>query len=122
MTVIDVGPAKVDLLRIRAGDRNLLKIAVTSNGGAMDLTGMTAEAQARLSPNAPDPPALTAVVTITDEFNGLLELRWPGAEVENVLAGADKWTGVWDLQLINPGEDPLTLVAGAFSIEPDVTR
>jgi hypothetical protein len=122
MTVIDVGPAKLDLLRIRAGDRNAFNIKLTDSNGIVNLSDKTIEAQARLTPTEPDPPAVSAIINMTDPAQGEFELRWPGDAIRDVLGSADSWTGVWDLQLTETGQDPQTLVAGAFTIESDVTR
>lgn len=121
MSAIDVGPAKLDLLRIRAGDRNLFNIKLTSNDQPVDLTGLTIEAQARVTPVTPE-IALTAVITVVDAPQGELEMRWPGDDVQVLLNGANNWSGVWDLQIGDGSEDPQTLVAGVFTVEPDVTR
>lgn len=121
VSAIDVGPAKLDLLRIRAGDRNLFNIKLTSNDQPVDLTGLTIEAQARVTPVTPE-IALTAVITVVDAPQGELEMRWPGDDVQVLLNGANNWSGVWDLQIGDGSEDPQTLVAGVFTVEPDVTR
>jgi hypothetical protein len=42
--------------------------------------------------------------------------------VTAVLAGKAVWKGVWDLQLQEPGEDPVTICAGKLWAEADVTR
>jgi hypothetical protein len=120
MATIDVGPPKVDLLRVRAGDRNLFTIRLTQDGQPFPLTGMIIEAQARVTPTTPE-IALTAVCTILDAPNGLFEIRWPGADVQALLNGANLWSGVWDLQVGN-GSDPQTLMSGVFTAEADVTR
>jgi baseplate upper protein BppU len=121
MAAIDVGPPKVDLLRIRAGDRNLFSIKLTQNDQPFDLTGLTIKAQARLTP-VDTTIALTAVITVVDALEGHFEMRWPGDAVQTLLAGANEWSGVWDLEIDSASEDPQTLMAGVFTVEPDVTR
>jgi hypothetical protein len=121
MTVIDVGPAKMDLLRIRAGDRNLFNVKLSDSGGPVNLTDSTIEAQARLTAIDPD-IAVSAVIAVIDATGGQFEMRWPGEDVRTALAGAEKWEGVWDLQVYDTGEEPQTLVAGVFTIEADVTH
>lgn len=121
MTVIDVGPAKLDLLRIRAGDRNAFTVRLTDSNGVVNLSDKTIEAQARLTPTDTT-IAVSAVISIIDATQGLFEMRWPGEDVRTVLDSSDKWSGVWDLQMAEGSEDPQTLVAGAFTIESDVTR
>jgi hypothetical protein len=121
MAAIDVGPPKVDLLRIRAGDRNLFTIKLTQNDAPFNLTGMTIKAQARLTPIDPT-VALTALITVIDALQGHFEMRWPGEDVQTLLAGANQWSGVWDLEIDSGAADPQTLMAGVLTVEPDVTR
>lgn len=121
MTTINIGPPKVDLLRVRAGDRNLFNLRLTENGVPLVLTGLTFEAQARVTATSPD-PAITADVTVPDPDDNLIEIRWPGADVRTLLGTAAKWTGVWDLQMSDGVSDPQTLMAGKFTAEEDVTR
>jgi len=121
MTVIDVGPAKMDLLRIRAGDKNLFNVKLTDSSGPLNLTDSVIAAQARKT--AVDPTiAVSAVIAVTNATQGTFEMRWPGEDVRDVLNGSETWNGVWDLQIGEAGEDPVTLVAGVFTIESDVTR
>jgi hypothetical protein len=122
MTKIDLGPPQVDLLRVRAGDRNVINLKLKHGLTAVDVTGWVLEAQARHTAISPDPPALTAVVTVVDGPGGIFEIRWPGDDVRTLLAGLDEWKGVWDLQRNNDPNDPETLMAGKFTAEEDVTR
>src|SRR4051812_18668393 len=118
---IPLGPAPLDITGVRAGDRNLVSFTIHRNGTAVDLTGLEVTAQARKSAITEE-IALTAVVVITDAANGKGTLRWPGDDVRDLLAGAAKWSGVWDLQGASPPEDPITWCAGKFTAEMDVTR
>lgn len=120
MAAIDLSPARLDISGIRANDRNLITATITSGGVPMNLTGKTVEAQARLT--AVDVAMLSAVITVTNAAAGAITIRWPGAAVATLLAGAAKWSGVWDLQVTTPSEDPLTVTAGTFAAEMDVTR
>lgn len=118
---LPMGPACVNITGIRGGDRNLITGTVTSKGEPVDLTGMTLAAQARKQ--ATDATAaLTAVIEITDPLEGAFTMRWPGAAVTTLLNGKKNWTGVWDLQVTEPDFDPLTIAAGTFAAEMDVTR
>jgi hypothetical protein len=121
MTSIDLSPASLDLKGIRAGDRNLLEITLTSAGAPMDLTGLTITAQARKKPND-DTAVLDAMVDVTDAVAGKLSLRWPGEDVRTFMAGQASFNGVWDMQVQSAEDDPYTVVAGAFGAVMDVTR
>jgi len=118
----DLGPGCLDLKGVRAHDRNQMFINLTAGDAIPDITGMTFAAQARKKANDPDPAAITAEVGVADGPAGRLSIRWPGDQVAAVMNGSTKWSGVWDLQQIEDGQDPVTLVAGKFAAEYDVTR
>jgi hypothetical protein len=122
MTLVTLGPAKLDLAGIRAGDRNVIQLTITQAGAPFDLGEITVTAQARKTATAPDPPALVGEVTILSAPQGILNLRWDGEDVRDLLAGAASWAGVWDLQTLPVGGHPSTLVAGSFKAVMDVTR
>ena len=119
---VPLGPATVNLTGVRAGDRNLILATVMDKNGPIDLTGRTLAAQARGKVNDPDPPAMTAEVTVVDAVTGQISIRWPGDQVTAVLGQSATWSGAWDLQVESPGEDPVTICAGKISCEMDVTR
>lgn len=119
---VPLGPPAVNITGVRAGDRNLMTVSVTTAGVPVDLTGLTPAAQARKKSIDPDPPVITAVVTVTDAPAGELEIRWPGDQVTTALAGKETWSGVWDLQLDPAADDPITVCAGTFAAVMDVTR
>jgi hypothetical protein len=120
VTTVPLGPAEVHLTGIRAGDQNLIACTLTMLGTPLDLTGKAVTAQARLTPT--DAAALDAVIEVTAPASGRFNLRWPGTAVTEMLAGKPAWKGVWDLQVGEPGQDALTLIAGKFSAVMDVTR
>ena len=121
MVALNMGPAVVDLSGVRAGDRNALHIAVTASGAPMDLTGQTVTAQARKS--ADDPASVDGVIENLVASAGTFTLRWPGDAIRALFTPPNvKWEGVWDLQTQATGEDPVTIIAGKFSAELDVTR
>jgi hypothetical protein len=117
---IDLTPPSVSLFGVRAGDQVPISVTITRAGQPFDLTGWTVTAQARATPAAPD-PALQAAVTVSDAAAGKLLLMWPGDDVRVLLAGADHWTGVWDLQ-VDDGAMVMTLLQGRFRADMDVTR
>jgi len=119
MASINLSPAQLDVLGVRAGDRNSIVLTLTEAGAPLDLTGKTLTSQVRLTTTAT--AKLDAVVTITDAPAGKVEVRWPGDTVRTLLGTKSSWKGVWDLQLEGT-PDPLTLVAGKWSAVQDVTR
>lgn len=122
MVAVPLAPVVVDLLGVRAGDRNQIDVTLTSKGTPMNLSGLTVTAQARKKSTDPD-PAITAVCTVTQASQGKLNLYWPGEDVRALLAGAATWKGVWDLQVDNGEVDgAATVAAGKWEAEQDVTR
>jgi hypothetical protein len=118
---VPLGPAVVNLTGVRAGDRNLISLTLTSKGTPYDLSGLAISAQARHKATD-ETPAVTAVITIPpDPTLGELTMAWPGDQVAASLAGKASWQGVWDLQ-IDDGESVVTLLAGSFTAVLDVTR
>lgn len=120
MVAINLGPAQVDLAGVRAGDRNLFNVTVKSGGSALNLTGYTVKAAAKVA--ATDVDDLDAVCTITNAPGGVVAVRWPGAAVRTWLGTNAVQKGKWDLQLDDgSGGDPWTVISGEFSAELDIT-
>lgn len=117
---VPLGPALVNVTGVRAGDRNVFTVTLTSGGEPFDLAGLELTAQARKTSVTPE--ALDAVVEVVDAAAGTFTVRWPGDAVTTWLAGKASVTGVWDLQIDDGSSDPLTVAAGAFGAVMDVTR
>lgn len=119
---VPLGPAAVNITGVWAGDKNEFTVVLTQDGVPMDLTGVTPTAQARSTQE--DTEALDAVCTLVDPLAGSLTVRWPGEAVRTWMGGVAQKKGVWDLQLASatPGEDPVTVAAGQFTANLDVTR
>lgn len=121
MADVNLTPPVVNLLGIRAGDRNAIRFTLTADGAPMDLTGYAIDAQARPATFATG--AINAVVEDRDDPGGAFTLRWPGADVATAVGDQPQWKGVWDLQVTASGEtDARTLMAGTFTADHDVTR
>lgn len=104
-------------LTIMRGDDYRIVVNVTDGTDPIDLTDYTATAQIRDSLSASAALLAEFDVTITDEAGGVVEL---------VLSHTDTATlakGYWDLQIVAPTTDwTTTVVGGAVTITPDVTR
>lgn len=121
MVALQMGPATVDLNGVRAHDRNALFVALTSSGSPLNLTGQVVTAQARSTADAA--VAVDGVIEGLVPAAGTFTLRWPGDQVAALFTPpATKWAGVWDLQIQATGADPVTVMAGKFNAELDVTR
>jgi hypothetical protein len=120
MVAVNIGPAVVDLNGIRAGDKNEISVTVSSKGTPLNLTDMQVAAQARST--ASSPVALSAVVTVVDAAAGKVAMSWPGDDVRALMGTTEQWRGVWDLQLGTEDDTAVTVCAGAFVANLDVTR
>lgn len=122
MASLQMGPAQVDLLGVRAGDRNVVTLELTTGGSPWNLTGAVLSAQARKV--ATDAEfALEATVTPLDETVGHYQLEWDGEAVRTLLGADTGWEGVWDLQVIEATQTLAeTVAAGKLTCEQDVTR
>jgi hypothetical protein len=121
VTVVSTGPAPQDL-EVYAGDKNEVPLMFKAGNDAWDLTGAVLMAQARAT--AVDAVvALEATATLTSPENGSASIAWDGEEVRTLLAGAESWVGVWDLQILEAGQTlPRTVLRGKFTAAMDVTR
>lgn len=120
--LLDLSPACLNIKGVRAGDKNLRVFKLTANGSPRDLTGSTIKAQARKDYRT-DVVSLTADIVITDAVNGTFTLAWPGDDVATLLTTSDTWSGVWDVEILEPGEtEPVTIAAGTISCVMGVTR
>jgi hypothetical protein len=107
---------------VYAGDANRVVFELSTSVDPVDLTGATIDAQARVS--AVDQTiALTATVTEVEPLLGRFAVGWDGEAVRALLAGAEKWEGVWDVQILQAGQTlPRTILRGRFIATHDVTR
>jgi hypothetical protein len=120
MVAVPLGPAQLDIHGVRAGDLNQFQLTLVTGGRPMDLTGQTITASAKLAKS--DSTGLDAVIAVVDGPAGVLTLRWPGDDVRTWLGAVDQKSGVWDLQMTDGTSDPITVLAGIFTAELDVTQ
>jgi hypothetical protein len=121
VTSVSTGPEPLDWT-VYAGDRNRIRFMFQSGGDPWDITGAVLSAQARIS--ATDPTvALTATCEVTEAVSGAATVAWDGEAVRTLLAEAETWVGVWDLQILEEGETlPLTVYRGKLTATMDVTK
>ena len=120
---VDLGPARLDLRGIPAGDDVAVTISFKdSDGNGQDTTGAVLNAQVRSSATD-DTIQLSASVSAIDAANGQWSVLFSGDDTRTVLADASTWNGVWDLEITQSGQaNPRTVLGGRFQIETDVTR
>src|SRR5207342_3115774 len=106
MVAVPLGPAQVDITGVIAGDLNEFQITLQTGAAKTNVTGTTFNASDRVTKI--DPTSLDAVVSIVDGPNGIIMVRWPGDDVRDWLGTNVTQKGVWDLEMINGTNDPLT--------------
>lgn len=116
MATISFIPQSLDLA-CYAGDGAAVRIVVSRSGAPIDVTG-DHEAQIRSARLDPD-PIDTFNIDDSDASNGVIILLLTG---EQTAAFGDGFKGVWDMQWIAPGAEPITLIQGKITCVLDVTR
>lgn len=109
-------PAELDLVTTR-GDTVTVNVTMTTNGTTpINITGRTYASMVRR--NYEDPTAAASFTcTITNGVAGQLQLVMS----DTASAGLDPYNYYWDLQETVSGI-VTTVLAGAFTVLPDVTR
>ncbi len=102
-------------LAIYQGDDYSAVVTVLSDGAPADLTGYLAQAQIRSSYADASP---TVVVEIETAVSGNQVSLAIAAAATVALTGPY----LWDLQLVWPGGPTTTILAGAVTVTPEVTR
>ena len=108
-------PAEVNVI-ITRGDTTTLVITITDSLGPVNITGRTYTSQVR--GNTEDPTAeVTFTCTLTTPLSGILTCVLTATQTATLEPG----NHVWDLQE-NASGTISTVLAGAFTVLPDVTR
>ena len=116
MPTISFIPQSLDLA-CYAGDGATVRIVVSRGGDPIDVTG-DHEAQIRIN-KLDDDAVDTFVIDDINASDGILILSLTG---EQTAAFGDGFKGVWDLQWVAEGAEPITLVQGHITSVADVTR
>jgi hypothetical protein len=105
-------------LAITRGDDYRVVVSLATNGAPFNLTGYTAKAQIR--PSTATGATLTAEFDVTIDSpatDGTITLELGHAVTEALTSG-----GYWDLQITDGTGWVSTVVSGAVTLVPDVTR
>jgi hypothetical protein len=116
-------PESCDLV-LYAGDGATLRITVTSAGEPLPLgSDVTAQIRQR---RVDEEPKADFAVDLDEAAQGIAVLTLTGAQTADLVldsrARDGAFSGYWDCQLTLPDEEPYTLVQGAVTCSPDVTR
>lgn len=114
-------PQALDL-SLYAGDGAGVRFTITDSlGAALPLTGEM-KAEIRASREDADPALAEFDVDLTDFSDGIVLISLTGTQTHSLITDTEKFVGVWDLQWIPTGGEPVTLVQGAVECSPDVTH
>lgn len=107
-----------DISIVRGDDYKLI-ITLTNDTTPFDLTGYTAKAQIRPTTQVSAPLTAEFAVNIpAPATDGIIELTLEHADTEGLTSN-----GFWDLQITETATSWVTtIVSGAVTIVPDVTR
>lgn len=111
--MVDLRPGRLDVHH-RRGDPATFQVTIQEGGEAVDISGRTYRAQLRRKPAATVSAELT--VTATDPENGVLVVVL-AEDVSLSLSGPY----AWDFEQIIAGQRR-TILAGAWTVDDDVTR
>ena len=122
MTDVDVSrvPQNVNI-DLYAGDGVGIRFTVVdSNGNPYPLDGViTSQIKAKRLDIA---PLESWTVDNSQLAQGIVTISLTGAQTTALLAGQKKFKGVWDLQYVPTGGEPLTLIQGKVTVDADVTH
>ena len=117
---ISLIPSLLDL-ELYAGDGVQLVLGLTNgSGGPLSVTGAV---KAQIRANRADVAAATEFAAdLTNGATGTVILSLTGIQTASLVQGATKFEGVWDMQWTKAGGEPVTVLQGAITCDPDVTR
>lgn len=119
-TKISLIPSDLDL-ELYAGDGVELVLGLTDAAGqALNVTGVVL---AQIRTTAADPaPTASFAADLSQGATGKVILSLTGVQTASLVSGANKFAGVWDMQWTVTGGQPVTVLKGKVTCEPDVTR
>jgi len=119
-TKISLIPSDLDM-DLYAGDGVELVLSLTdSDGGTLNVTGAVL---AQIRTNVADVTAAAEFAAdITQGATGKVVLALTGLQTASLVQGSQKFSGVWDMQWTATGSQPVTVLKGKVTCEPDVTR
>jgi hypothetical protein len=119
---ISLVPSELDLA-LYAGDGVSLVFTLNDgNGQPLNITGAVT-AQIRSTKQAVDAVADFAA-DLSAGATGIVTLSLGGQQTADLVEGSSggKFNGVWDMQWTKQGGEPVTVLQGAVTCDPDVTR
>lgn len=119
-TKISLIPSLLDL-ELYAGDGVELVLGLTDGaGGPLDVTG---DVKAQIRANRADVTAATEFTAdLAEGATGTVILSLTGLQTASLVQGATKFDGVWDMQWTIADGQPVTVLQGKVTCDPDVTR
>lgn len=108
-------------LELYAGDGAAIRFTLKdSDGNPFPLNGViTSQIKNKRVDTS---PVLSWTVHDEDFATGIVVLSLTGVQTESLIVEGKPFKGVWDLQYIETGAEPVTFVQGKVKIDADVTR
>lgn len=107
-----------DLTVIRGDDFRAIVTLQNTNQDPFDLTGYTVKAQVRPTTDLEAPLTAEFEATIVDPpTDGIIHLHLDHTDTATMTGD-----GVWDVQVTDADDNVTTIVRGAVTLIPDVTR
>ena len=113
-------PPTLDL-ELYAGDGVAIQFTLTdSNGVVFPLDGVvTSQIKAKRSDTD---PLVEWVVDEAGFASGVVTLSLSGEQTASLINGKPQFAGVWDMQYVPTGSEPMTFFQGKILCDADVTR
>jgi hypothetical protein len=118
-TKISLIPSELDLA-LYAGDGVTLVIGLNGSSGPLNVTGGIA-AQIRQN-RADDDTPTDFTADLTNGASGQVVLSLTGDQTQALSIDGQQFKGVWDVQWTPTGSEPVTVLQGSVTVDPDVTR
>jgi hypothetical protein len=119
---ISLVPSELDLA-LYAGDGVALVFTLNDGDGApLNLTGAVT-AQIRTTKQA-DVAQADFTADLSQGATGVVTLMLTGQQTADLVEGSSQsqFKGVWDMQWTKNGGEPVTVLQGSITCDPDVTR
>jgi hypothetical protein len=117
---ISLIPSSLDL-ELYAGDGVSLVFGLNdSDGNPLNVTG-TVIAQIRETRADIDPSA-DFTADLTNGASGQVVLSLTGVQTGALIGQKQRFEGVWDMQWTKAGSEPVTVLQGKVTCDPDVTH
>lgn len=116
---IDRMPENLDLI-LYAGDGVSIRLGITDTaGGPVTIDG---ELKAQIRPSRLSTEISAEFAAVPEEGTGSVIISLTGEQTASLIEPGGDFSGVWDIQWMPVGAEPITLTTGEVTCNADVTR